>query len=288
MSRDLYNPRETYLGDGVITAFESKIVVTNKEHLILICTDEDGEEVFNVRGNDAEFVDSLTLRADGFDVEFLDAPADGAKLTFLQADDGPTQPFSFKNLGGFTLAAVERAFDWVVGWGQRHQFLIDRSLKLHDADDNSEFDMALPIGTDQEASALKLIQVNEDYDGFQLSSPEDVLAGVAGNSDDEFLLEDAAANELIPDMIVTALQTSAMFLVEIQGAGIAGHMFVSVSKLDGDWNVSTGPFQGAGDPGIDSFDVEDLTAEDAQVVVNDDGAGAGDRTIRWKKWGFDA
>ncbi len=162
--RAAYNPSETYEGDGATTAFESDIVVTTIEQLVILNFDSDGEEVFKVRGNDTEFISSLVLRDDGFDVEFIDAPEDGSKLVFLQMIDGPTQPFSFRNLGGFTLSAMERALDWICGWGQTHQYLIDRSLKLNDIDDNTDVSMVLPAGVAD--NSLATIIVNEDGDGF--------------------------------------------------------------------------------------------------------------------------
>lgn len=290
MSR-VYAPNQEYLGTGLVKAYDGDFLIQSLEHLLVIQVDDAGAEVIRVRGSDVtDLIESVEWDDSGlvagFTVNLLvELPFD-YRLIFLLAPDTPDQSFEFADKDSFTLRQIEAALDWLQGQIQRLFYWGFRSLKLSDLDDPTEFDMTLPSGMADESNKLKIPQVKETYDAFQMSSPEDILAGVAANSAEPFTIEDSDTDEPIDDMIVYAAQSSAQFTVEVQGTGIAVHIPVSVNKLDGLWSVSMGPALGDGDAEV-TYDVEDETAEDAQIIVTST-ANVGDRTMQWKKVGFDA
>ncbi len=144
----VYDPVENYTGNAVATEFDFNFTITELSQLEVIIGDTDGLEVSRVRGTDVTLIDEVTFDETngGGTVTFLTAPADGYMIRLLLANDSPKQPSEFKNKFDFTLARVERAFDYVASAIQRVSYLAQRSVRLHELDDSSAFDLTLPPG----------------------------------------------------------------------------------------------------------------------------------------------
>lgn len=145
MARPDFDPREEYLGDGTVSVYTFDFKITNLQEIMIVEVDDTGIELQRVRGDDVSFLSSVVFNSDvGGTITLLAPLPDQYKLIILLANDFPLQPFEFKNKFDFTLSRIESAFDYVVGALQRAMYFGQRSVKLNDQDDASEFDPTLP------------------------------------------------------------------------------------------------------------------------------------------------
>lgn len=201
MSNDTYQPRQDYLGTGSVDEYTFDFLITAKEHLFVLVTDATYTTIFDGRGDDTVFLADVTFDPvlGGGTVTLVDPLPAGYHLTFLQANDSPTQDYEFKQKGDFLLATFTRALDALMAMVQRLAYLGKRSVKLSDNfQDIDTFDLHLPINTVDVANAGKTLILNDTGDGFKLGpSAADLAAsgGLPAGGDAYALLEKVSATD---------------------------------------------------------------------------------------------
>lgn len=126
-----YKVRSTYTGNGTLNAYTFDFKVVDKTHLLVLHLDENGDIVWETRGNDTTYftVVLYTATMGGLVTLVNNLPLDH-KLIILLADDAPTQPAKFTANDKYTLKKIEDAFDYISGQVQRIRYLVDRSIKF--------------------------------------------------------------------------------------------------------------------------------------------------------------
>ena len=126
-----YKVRSTYVGNGTLSAYSFDFKVVDKTHLLVLHLDENGNIVWETRGNDTTYftVVLYTATLGGMLTLVSNLPTDH-ELIILLADDEPTQPAKFTANDKYTLKKIEDAFDYLSGQVQRIRYLVDRSLKF--------------------------------------------------------------------------------------------------------------------------------------------------------------
>lgn len=168
MARNEYDPREEYLGNGLLSAYTFNFKIEDVDQLLVIEVDDAGVETQRVRGSDVTYISSVTFDsvAGGGTVNLLAVLTDQYRLIFLLANDSPTQPARFTDKFSFKLAFVEAAFDRVVGQIQRLAYLAGRSIKISDLDDPNDFDPTLPPGITTTSAAGLIPSINAAGTGW--------------------------------------------------------------------------------------------------------------------------
>lgn len=129
--RPQYDVREVYTGDGLTSVYSFDFKLVEKEHLLILHLDTNGDIVWETRGDDTTYF-TVTQNAafEGGTVNLIDPLDDQHTLIILLADDAPTQPAKFTTSDKYTLKKIEDAFDTLSGQVQRIRYLLDRSIKF--------------------------------------------------------------------------------------------------------------------------------------------------------------
>lgn len=177
MSIPEFNVKEQWIGDGTLAVYTFDFTIQDLEHLLIIVQDDAGAQIQKVRGSDTSYLSGVVFDAvdGGGTVTLLAVLPDQYTITFLMANDIPTQPTQFINKFSFTLRSFELALDFIVCQIQRLFYLTNRSIKLDDLDDNDDFDTTLP--PDAEDNPGSPIVVNSDGDGFAWGTQIGAIAG---------------------------------------------------------------------------------------------------------------
>lgn len=206
MSRPLYDVKEKYVGTGLLDEYTFDFKITSKDQLLVIVTDDDDVEVQRLRGTDTTFLSDVIFDAvAGAGTVQLQAvlPADYT-IIILLADDAPVQTYEFRNKTSFTLRTFEDALDLIMGAVQRLAYLAKQGLRIHDLDEEEDFDCSLPPGIVDNGD--KILIVNNAGDGFDFGPnwndiPTAQATGDAG-------VAAAAAAQATADSAVTAAATA--------------------------------------------------------------------------------
>lgn len=147
MSRLEYRPREQYIGTNSQSAYSFDFKITDKSQLLVKSYDDDGEELFSVRGDDVVDLSSVTFETDGGGIVNLPANlATGYLLVVLLADDAPIQPFAFRGKGDWSVPEMGRALDYLSGQIQRLAYLASRAFVMSDVVlDDEMVDVIMPL-----------------------------------------------------------------------------------------------------------------------------------------------
>lgn len=199
MSRPTYTVKETYTGTGVLAEYTFSFKIESTSHLLVIEVDALGDERLRVRGNDSLYVAGVdgdgepillnyltTIEFDainGGGTITLSSPlASGHKLIILLANDAPTQDFEFRNKTSFTLRRFENALDAILGAVQRLTYRAKQAFRIHDLDDENEFNPQLPPGISDPQNANRLIVINPTATGITYGPLLEDLAGASGET----------------------------------------------------------------------------------------------------------
>ena len=113
--RPEYKVRRTYLGDGATSIYTIDYKVVDKEDLLAIHLDDNGDIVWNVRATDTSYF-TTTLSPDTLSgqVTLINPLPLNHVLILLLADDNPIQPAKFETNDKYTMkkidiATIERA-----------------------------------------------------------------------------------------------------------------------------------------------------------------------------------
>lgn len=285
MSFNSQTQANRYDGTGLETDHDFEFKIFSKSDLRVVKYTDAGVKSVLVLDTDYTIADLYVGASAGGTLVLAAALEDDYQL-LIRRKFVIEQETDIKNQGGGAyLVDLEDALDKITMMLLTHKWEIERAIHV-DENLNSETEVfSTQIDGDPTASPLMLLRVNDDSDQIELVDAGDALNGVVSSSDDVFAVEDGDTNENVTDMIVYgARMSSAQFTVEIIGTAIAVHIPVSVNKLDGVWSVSKGPPLGDGDPEVD-FGVESSVTTDAQINVTST-ANVGNRTLKWKKVGF--
>lgn len=176
--RPEYNVRETYLGDGIQTAFTFDFKVVDVAHLLVVYVDPTGAEVWRTRGNDTTyFTTLLNENLDGGTITWVtDEPGIDYKIVLLLADDEPSQPSRYTTDSRYTMKKIEASLDTLSGQIQRIRYLLDRTPRLPEtftdafAAEVAEF---IPDG---------VVTINEDGTAFVVVPRAEFTGSEAGGS----------------------------------------------------------------------------------------------------------
>ncbi len=184
MSRPQYAVKELYTGTGSLDEYTFDFKITNLSQLLVIEVDDDGVETERVRGDDETYLDSVTFDAilGGGTVFLADNLASGYTLILLLADDEPVQNYEFRNKTSFTLRRFEDAIDAIVGAVQRLSYLAKQSLRIHDIDEEEDFNGQLPSGVMDQGD--KILIVNADGTGFDYGPDWNDIPASQSSADD--------------------------------------------------------------------------------------------------------
>ncbi len=305
MARATYNVKHTYIGNGSKAEYDFDFKIEESTQLLAIETDENGDLVARVRGDDtATLLSSIEFDSvnGGGSVTLQSNLDSNHELLLLLANDSPTQPTQFRRKGSFTLKQFEMALDWLGGAIQRLAYLTDRSLRLDEIDDESSFEAKLPAGI--ESASDKLLGINSDGDAFEFKDPAVVAASTAGllvaannlsdvddvatarsnlgigspivNGNDDIL--DSQTNTNIGDWTLDVSNyTSGIFWVEItRGSTILANGVYYLQNVNGTWRLNPGMYNGE-DHGV----TLDVTESGGVATVNYDSDTKGAGKIKW-------
>lgn len=180
MSRTTYDPREEYIGTGLLTEYTFDFKITALEDLLIIKTNAAFTEVFRVDGNDTTYLDTVTFdaTAGGGTVTLVDELESGYYLFILMADENPLQEYLFRAKGDFTMTRFEAALDVLSGQIQTLTYRMNRVPRLPET-------MLDSVGFDPEIATVvaadKIIAINTTGNGFELiDNPEDLTMAAIG------------------------------------------------------------------------------------------------------------
>lgn len=242
MSRAEYNPREDYVGDGTLAAYEFDFKITHLNQLLIKVYNADGELQFAVDGEDTSELASASFNypAAGGEIVLADNLPDGYFLVIL-LNPAFDQPHRYRDAGDFSLSQIESSLDYLQAQIQRLKYLQSRSLALSD----SRVDAFTTDDIVPRAGAVPI--VNSDNDGF------------------EMLL----TSEFVPTIIIAAGAPAA-------DLGINGSVYINTTnsdmykKVGGSW-VLQGSIQGIQGPQGDPGPAGNDGADGASAVPVDNG-----------------
>lgn len=167
--RQVYAPREEYIGDGLLTDYTFDFKIGALTELVVVVSSNLGVKTFKVRGDDVTNLTGVTFDAvnGGGIVSLAVALPLNHNLALIMANDAPLQESEFKNKSSFTLSRFESALDVQSGAIQRLAYLTARSLKASDvilAATVAAFNWDIPSPIGKAGLSLK---VNATEDGFE-------------------------------------------------------------------------------------------------------------------------
>ena len=182
MSRNVYNPRASYIGNGLVQTYTFPFAIDDASHLLVVEKNRTtGAETQRVRGNVlGGYLSSVTISSGGGGSVTLSAVLpSNRQLLLLQANDAPTQPSQFRDKFSFSLQLFEKAMDYIMGGLQRASWLAQRSIRQNDAD-TATVDLQLPFPLE----ANRMLQVAPDGLSFkQGPTPEELQQGISAGAD---------------------------------------------------------------------------------------------------------
>lgn len=196
-----FNVKDVALGTGDTAAYTFDFKIYKTSHLLIYMLDDQGEVVdgYPIRGDDTEFLSGVTFDSirGGGTVTFLADVPNEYSLIFLLAPDQPDQPTTFGDQTIFSLVTLGGALDYLGSLIQRVAYLAQRSIKLHDADDNDVpnggFDPTLPKDIQDSANYGRGIFINEDGTAFMYGPTAAQVEAAEGYAEAASDSADAAA-----------------------------------------------------------------------------------------------
>ncbi len=196
------------------------------------------------------------------------------------------QETDLRNGGTYYPEDVEDQFDKQVMVDQQQQDEIDRSVRLPETVDDSDFDPILPATIGDAASANKVLWVNDDADGFELVEASEVAALTAQAS--HTVTDNQAATALTGETVDSAAYSSVVYEYEIKrGTTVFSVGRFSLHYRDSAWYVvlwSDNMDDAAVAHGV-TFSVTGTTTAQLKAALD---TGAGNGTIKLKRHKYSA
>ena len=285
--------KNQYTGNGAVDTYAYGFKIFDDDEIVATIRNTLGEETtltktthYTVSGVGESTGGNVALVNGAF--AWLDGDGDlksGYNLT-LRRRLSLVQSTDLRNQGSYHPEDVEDQFDKQIMIDQQLQDQIDRSVKLPETIDDSDFDPNLPADI-IDSSSNKVLTVNDDGDGWELKEASEVAA-LAGQTD-HAITESQAATDLTGETLDSALYSSGVYDYEI----IRGTTVFSVGRFSLHYRNSTWYFVQWSDNRDDNsvahgvtFSLSGTTIAQLRAAVATDGAGNG--TIKIKKHRFDA
>ncbi len=252
MSRDTYDVKEEYTGDGSLAVYTFDFKIEAKAQLLVIELDDSGEETERVDGNDTTYLSGVVFDAvnGGGTVTLAANLANNYELILLLANDDPTQPYQFGNKNSFSLKRFEAALDFAVGAIQRLAYRGKQALRIHDADDEETFDAQFPPGVAETDNNGRYLKINDDGDGFEygITEEEIIEAAFPSNPSAEHIVRYDGADWVNSYYGGGGMQITAVQSVGAGGTialGLLAQQLLKVQGSSGAQTASTTPFDSA-------------------------------------------
>lgn len=280
MSRPEYNPKQIFEGTGDLNTYSFDFKITNKQQLLVIAVDDQGEEYERVRGDDLVFLADLTFdpKRGGGTVTLQEELPTAHELIVLLADDSPVQDYDFKDKSSFTLGRFEDALDNLAGAIQRLAYRAKQAFRLHDLDNEEEFNTQLPPGIKDQAH--RVFQVNADATGIEFGPRTDEIAnaqqyaldaqnsanraeGYADEAEESKDIAEDAANEAQYLLFDGAGNISFPMSPVQLNDGTYRNKIISVNATEGDIVINLDPISTY----IEYFKVQFMRTDDSPYTV---------------------
>lgn len=170
MSIEGFDIKEQWIGTDDISSYTFDFKIFELTDLYIYVQDQFGNIVAEFNGTNTDWLASVTFDSinGGGTINLLTPFNNAWVITAFLANDLPEQPAEFPNKFSFTMDAVEGALDYLGAALQRVAFLAQRSVRLHDLDDVTAFDMRLPMNLSTFPDGI--VAVNHTGTGFQVTA----------------------------------------------------------------------------------------------------------------------
>lgn len=240
MSIEGFGYKEQWIGTEDLNAYTFDFKIFDPSHLHIYIQDQFGNILYDIPGTDTEFLSGITFDPvnGGGTINLVNNLPNAFTMTAFLANDYPDQPTEFANKTSFTMEAIEGGLDFIAAALQRIAYLAQRSPRLHDLDDQDNFDFRLPINLKAFPNAV--ITVNADGTGFAVGSALTSLTQAINDAVAACLASEIAAENSFSDASMRAddsdaSATQAQAALAAVLAAIAGSPLTSAL-------VHTGPF----------------------------------------------
>lgn len=173
-----------YVGDGSQNEYTFDFYITDLADLLVIITDDEGEVVSSVRGDDTVVLDGVELNnsffLNGGTVTLASNLTDDYNLWLILAPDEPIQETRLRDQSDWSLETIERAFDYVISAIQRISVLARKSIRLPEDKLIEDFDMTIPKEFLETAGATLIM--NEDLNGLEVGPTADEISSAQTNA----------------------------------------------------------------------------------------------------------
>lgn len=237
--------RNDYTGNGTTEVYNYTFRIFDEEDLRVIVADVDGVESvlsigtdYTVSGVGAANGGSITLVDNG--QAWIDAEGDldsGYTITIRRVLD-LVQETDIRNQGAFYPEIHEDQFDKLVMIDQQQQDDLDRSFKLPQTIQSSDFDTTFPVGMVGNPGASLI--VNATGDGFEAGPTSTSIAAHEADTTNIHGIADTSALALIADSVQRAGDSMTGMLAFVQqvdstsaGSGVSLAPTRSIIKLTG-------------------------------------------------------
>ena len=181
MSIPNYQPRSDYIGTGLVSSYTFDFKVNNASQIKVVKTDDTNVLVWEVSGDDLNYISSVDINDDyGGQVNLIDPLETDYNLYIILDANEPTQTKNFKARKYWSLEQFEAAFDAVVLQLQAVAYLAKRTPILGKMVPQSQADA---FNFDIELEPEGVIAVNAAGDGFE-AVPRIAFVGPQGPQGD--------------------------------------------------------------------------------------------------------
>jgi len=252
MSRDTYDVKEEYTGDGSLAVYTFDFKIEAKAQLLVVELDDSDVETERVDGTDTTYLSTVVFDAvkGGGTVTLAANLTNNYSLIFLLANDNPTQPYQFGDKNSFSLKRFEAALDFIAGAVQRLSYRAKQALRIHDVDDEETFDAQFPPGVAETVNNGRYLKINDAGDGFEYGITEEQIieAAFPANPAAEQIVRYDGADWVKSYYGGGGMQITAVQSIAGGGAialGLNAQQLLKVQGSSGAQTASTTPFDAA-------------------------------------------
>lgn len=181
MKTQTYEPRADYVGTGSLDSYSFNFLATDKSQLKIVKWSNLGVKIFEVSGDDTNYLSSVTLNSDGGGQVVLAADLETDYLLAIINDaNEPIFPKDYSKSTYWNLPQFQASFDYIMLQLQAVAYLVKRMPRVSDIFSNenaANFDFQFDIEPDS------VVAINEDGDGF-VTVARSSFAGEKGEQGD--------------------------------------------------------------------------------------------------------
>jgi hypothetical protein len=174
------NSRNNYTGTDSTDTYDFTFLIFNAEDLLVTQRDSDGEESTLTLGDDFTVVEGSVNNPDGGSITLTAGNLPSGEVLSIRRVRTLSQDTDIRNQGDFLPEVHEDTFDALVMNDQQQQDEIDRSMKLPESFDPSDFSTSLPANVTENPGRALII--NSDGDGFDVGPNATDIANAQPNA----------------------------------------------------------------------------------------------------------